>query len=126
MFSEVKQASVFLSSHLCVTVNMYFCIKSNFLKMVRTLPTIWILIIDGSNHCWIPKVGYSHKLKNLVPPPNETDVKAREEWYFSECEILFGRGKRLFINYVTHLGGRGVENLPIQNQNVQSKNVYRL
>lgn len=71
---------------------MYLAIKCNTLKMLRTLPKVWITYVNDVPHCWIPKTGYSYKFKNLVQPPNETDTEARKDWYFTECEILFGKG----------------------------------
>ncbi len=44
--------------------------------------------------------GYSHKLKNWAQPPNETDVEARKEWHFIECEILFDGKGTLLIFFV--------------------------
>lgn len=77
-------------------VNKFVAIKSISLKILRIIPKIWISYVNDIPHCWIPKTGYAYKIKNMVQPPNETDIEARSEWYFTECEFMFEKGMILY------------------------------
>ncbi|XP_037043436.1 dentin sialophosphoprotein-like isoform X2 [Bradysia coprophila] len=68
--------------------------KGKVYKKISAVPSFWVFKDkNGVSWCWWPFYGLTYKLKNMTPPPLETDVDERKRWTQLQCEeyVLDGR-----------------------------------